>query len=235
MKLLKFFSQLSALEWTLWICSLAGTLICTLLSPEFHLVSTIASLVGVTALIFLAKGAWQGQILIILFATLYGVVSFEQRYYGEMITYLCMTLPMATFCLISWLRHPYKSTSEVQINSLRKKHLLILCPLTAAISVALYFLLGALGTQNLPISTLSVTTSFFAASLTFLRTPYFALAYAVNDVVLITMWLMVARHTPAYYSMVICFCVFLVNDLYSFYNWLRMRRRQRAQAAHDSL
>ena len=229
MKLLKFFSQLSALEWTLWLCSLAGTLICTLLSPEFHLVSTIASLVGVTALIFLAKGAWQGQILIILFATLYGIVSFEQRYYGEMITYLCMTLPMATFCLISWLRHPYKSTSEVQINSLRPLHLAILLPASAAVSVGLYFLLGALGTQNLVISTLSVTTSFFAASLTFLRTPYFALAYAVNDIVLITLWVDASLKSPAYISMVVCFLVFLVNDTYSFINWMRMRRRQRAK------
>ncbi len=231
MKLLKFFGELTRFEWALWLCSLAGTLVCAIVSPEWHPLSMIASLVGVTALIFLAKGAWQGQILIILFATLYGIVSFEQRYFGEMITYLCMTLPMACFCLISWLRHPYKSTSEVQISSLRKKHLLILLPLCAAVSVGLYFLLGALGTQNLAISTLSVTTSFFAASLTFLRTPYFALAYTVNDVVLITMWLMVARYSPAYYSMVICFAVFLVNDLYSFYNWLRMRRRQRAKAA----
>ena len=95
--------------------------------------------------------------------------------------------------------------------------------------MGLYFLLGALGTQNLLISTLSVTTSFFAASLTFLRTPYFALAYTVNDIVLITMWLMVAIQEPAYFSMVICFSVFLVNDLYSFCNWMRMRKKQRAK------
>ncbi len=229
MKLFKFFSSLTKFEWCLWLFSLAGVLVCTVLSPDFHLLGTLASLLGVTSLIFIAKGAWQGQILMVIFATLYGIVSFEQRYFGEMITYLCMTLPMAILCLVSWFRHPYRETAEVQITSVRKKHLLILIPACAAISVGLYFLLGTLGTQNLLISTLSVTTSFFAASLTFLRTPYFALAYAVNDVVLITMWLMVAVREPAYFSMVICFAVFLVNDLYSFYSWIKMRRRQRAQ------
>ena len=227
MKFLKFFSKLTKFEWGLWLFSLTGVLICTLLSPDFHLLSLIASLLGVTSLIFIAKGAWQGQILIVIFATMYGLVSFEQRYFGEMITYLCMTLPMAVICLVSWFRHPYKETSEVKINSLRPKHLAILLPASAAVSVGLYFLLGALGTQNLLISTLSVTTSFFAASLTFLRTPYFALAYAVNDVVLITLWMLVAVREPAYFSMVICFSVFLVNDLYSFTNWLRMRKKQR--------
>ena len=136
---------------------------------------------------------------------------------------------MAVICLVSWFRHPYKETSEVKINSLRPAYLAILVPLSAAVSVGLYFLLGALGTQNLVISTLSVTTSFFAASLTFLRTPYFALAYAVNDVVLITLWVDASLKSPAYISMVVCFLVFLINDTYSFINWMKMRRRQRAK------
>jgi nicotinamide mononucleotide transporter PnuC len=229
MKLFKFFSTLTKFEWGLWLFSLVGVLICSLLSPDFHLLGTLASLLGVTSLIFIAKGAWQGQILMVIFATLYGIVSFEQRYYGEMITYLCMTLPMAVVCLVSWFQHPYRETAEVQITSVRKKHLLVLIPLCGALSVGLYFLLGAMGTQNLLISTISVSTSFFAASLTFLRTPYFALAYAGNDVVLITLWLLVAVREPAYFSMVICFAVFLVNDLYSFFNWMKMRKRQRAK------
>ena len=225
----KFFASLTRFEWCLWIFSILGVLICTILSPDFHLLSLIASLIGVTSLIFIAKGAWQGQILMVIFATLYGIVSFEQRYYGEMITYLCMTLPMAVICLVSWFRHPYRETAEVQITSVRPKHMLILIPSCLVISVGLYFLLGVMGTQNLLISTISVTTSFFAASLTFLRTPYFALAYAGNDVVLITMWLLVAVREPAYFSVVICFAVFLVNDLYSFFNWMKMRRRQRVK------
>ncbi len=226
-----FFASLTRFEWCLWIFSILGVLVCTILSPDFHLLSLIASLIGVTSLIFIAKGAWQGQILMVIFATLYGIVSFEQRYFGEMITYLCMTLPMAVVALVSWFRHPYRETAEVQITSLRPKYLAILVPVCLAISVGLYFLLDILGTQNLLISTVSVTTSFFAASLTFLRTPYFALAYAGNDVVLITMWAMVAVREPAYFSVVICFAVFLVNDLYSFCNWMKMRRRQQKERA----
>ena len=171
MKFLKFFSTLTKFEWGLWLFSLVGVLVCSLLSPDFHLLGTLATLLGVTSLIFIAKGYWQGQILMVVFATLYGIVAFEQRYFGEMITYLCMTLPMAVICLVSWFRHPYKESAEVKINSLRPLYLAILLPASGAVSVGLYFLLGALGTQNLLISTLSVTTSFFAASLTFLRTP----------------------------------------------------------------
>lgn len=67
----------------------------------------VASLIGVTSLIFNAKGNPFGQFLMVIFSVLYGVVSFSFSYYGEMITYLGMTAPMAVFALISWLKNPY--------------------------------------------------------------------------------------------------------------------------------
>lgn len=68
----------------------------------------IASLIGVPSLIFCAKGNPVGQILMIVFSILYGIISYGFAYYGEMITYLGMTLPMAVFSLVSWLRNPYE-------------------------------------------------------------------------------------------------------------------------------
>lgn len=51
----------------------------------------------------------------------------------------------------------------------------------------LYFILRAFNTANIIPGTISVTTSFVAVYLTFRRSPYFALAYAANDVVLIVL------------------------------------------------
>ena len=72
----------------------------------------LASLIGVTSLIFNAKGNPFGQFLMVWFSLLYGVISFSFAYYGEMLTYLGMTMPMAVFSLISWLRNPYKKTKQ---------------------------------------------------------------------------------------------------------------------------
>ncbi|MBO5270667.1 MAG: nicotinamide mononucleotide transporter, partial [Clostridia bacterium] len=87
----------------------------------------------------------------------------------------------------------------------------------------------ALHTENLLISTISVTTSFFAASLVFLRSPYYALAYAANDVVLIVMWIMASVEDISYLPMILCFVMFLLNDLYGFVNWRRMEKRQKTE------
>ena len=84
-------------------------------------------------------------------------------------------------------------------------------------------------------STLSVTTSFLAASLTLFRSTYYGLLYAANDVVLIILWILATIEEPSYLSMVICFICFLVNDLYGFINWKRIRSRQQESESVDAL
>ncbi|WP_300921669.1 nicotinamide mononucleotide transporter, partial [uncultured Dubosiella sp.] len=70
-------------------------------------------------------------------------------------------------------------------------------------------------------STISVFTSFAAVLLTFWRSPYYALGYAANDLVLIVLWTL--QHDIV---MILCFAVFLINDLYGFCNWRKMEKIQ---------
>ena len=225
------FKELTRFEWWLWGVSELMVVLAFLLPEEKDVVSLIASIIGVTALIFVAKGMVFGQVLTVLFATVYAVVSWSQRYYGELITYLCMTAPMAISAIVSWVKHPYRDSAEVTVRKMRNTEWLLLSLATIAATVSFYFVLKLLGTENLMVSTLSVTTSFFAASLTFLRSPYYAVGYAANDLVLITLWVLSAIENLAYLPMVLCFVTFFFNDLYGFWNWKRMEKRQASPQA----
>ena len=224
----KLFSLLSPFEWGLWSSSLAAVVLSFLLSPERDALSLAASAVGVTALIFVAKGHVAGQALTVVFAVLYGIVSFACRYYGEMITYLGMSAPAALFAMISWLRHPYRGTTEVAVARMTAKKWLFAALATLSATVSFYFILGALGTAELLVSTLSVTTSFAAVYLTWRRSPLFAVAYAANDIVLIILWCLAAAEDASCLSVVVCFAAFLANDIYGYLSWQRMARRQAA-------
>ena len=226
-KIKQFFRYFSLGERLLWSCSILLILLSFLLFDSGSILSRVASLVGATSLIFCAKGNPIGQVLMIIFSLLYTIISFSFAYYGEMITYLGMTAPMAVVALVAWLRHPYEGKkSEVTVNRLTGKEIAFALGLTLIVTVAFYFILKILGTSNLLVSTFSVTTSFFAVYLTFRRSPYFALAYALNDVVLIVLWVMASKENISYLSVVICFTIFLINDLYGFWNWKRIARRQ---------
>jgi len=214
-------------ELVLWLGSVLLIVTSFCLFDRESYLTLIASLIGVTSLIFAAKGNLVSQALMIVFSILYGIISFSFAYYGEMITYLGMTLPMSVIALVAWLRHPYKGKkAEVQVNHIGKKDMVCGVILTTVVTVAFYFILDAFDTANLVPSTISVTTSFLAVFLTFRRSPYYALAYAVNDVVLIVLWVLASLEDIHYVSVVVCFVVFLVNDLYGFISWRRMARRQ---------
>ena len=214
-------------ELALWGCSAGLILLSFFLVDRVNFMTLAASLIGTTSLIFNAKGNPIGQALMIVFSLLYGVISYTFSYFGEMITYLGMTGPMALFALISWLRNPYKGNrAEVAVNRLEHKELAFMYVLTALVTLGFYFILEHFNTANIIPSTLSVTTSFIAVYLTFRRSPYFALAYAANDVVLIVLWTLAVVENISYLSVIICFVMFLVNDLYGFISWKRMERRQ---------
>lgn len=214
-------------EIILWCSSVILIILSFCIFEEGSVLSLAASLIGVTSLILCAKGNPLGQLLIIVFGILYGIISYSSAYYGEMITYLGMTAPMAVFSLVSWLKNPYKSNkAEVKVDRLNKRVIPVLILLTTAITILFFFILKAFGTANLIPSTISVTTSFIAAFLTFKRSAFFAVAYAANDIVLIVLWVMAAVNDISYLSVVICFTVFFVNDIYGFINWLKMRKRQ---------
>lgn len=221
------FRHLSGTEWAIWLISVAVVTASFFLGGSDGALSLVASLIGVTALIFVAKGDVTGQVLCVVFSLLYAIVSWEQKYYGEMITYLGMSAPIAAFSVVSWLKNPYaKDRSEVKMARFGRRDVIVTAVLTVVVTFAFYWILRALGNAALLVSTVSVTTSFLAAYLLYRRSPFYALAYAANDVVLIVLWCIVSVNDPSGISMVACFLMFLVNDLYGFFNWLRVRRRQ---------
>lgn len=220
------FKTLTKFERGLWLTSLTVVLFSYLLSGTGSVLNLAASLIGVTALIFVAKGHVLGQLLTVLFSVFYGIISVFFTYYGEMITYLFMTTPMAIAAAVEWIKHPYKDSQEVKVHHVTKRQLLLMSLLAIFVTVIFYFILKALNTANLLFSTISITTSFVASCLTFLRSPYYAIGYSANDIVLIVLWILASMENMAYLPMVACFIMFLFNDLYGFYNWRRMQKRQ---------
>lgn len=228
------FKSLTKLEWALWIFSLAAV-IASFFSVKNTDYSTLAvSLIGVSALIFSAKGDVFGLMLMLCFSGVYAFVSFSFGYYGEMIIYLCMQIPVCTASLISWLKNPSKKGGEVKVGKLTPEYVAVLCVCAAAVTTAFYFILRAFNTENLIVSTISVGTSFVALFLMVLRVPAYAAAFTINDIVLIALWSFACARSLNYIPMVVCFAVFLINDIYGFISWTKRKKRQTAEETASS-
>lgn len=219
--------DLSKKEWVIWIGSLIVVTVSNVVSGDLDLLTLLAALIGVTSLIFAAKGNVWAQVFMIVFSILYGIISWRFRYWGEMITYLGMTMPMAIWSTITWLKNPSeKNANEVAIQKLNWKQIAALVFFCFAVTVAFYFLLRFLNTPNIIFSTISITTSFLAASLTMLRSSYYALGYASNDIVLIILWVLASMENPKYIPVVVIFFIFFINDMYGFISWKKRELEQ---------
>ncbi len=218
----------SKFEMGLWTVSVLLIAVSFCLFDGSNFLTLVASIIGVTSILLNAKGNPLGQLLMVIFSVVYGYISFTCAYYGEMATYLGMTMPMALFALVAWLRHPFMGNkSEVEVNHIGRAEVCFMFVLAVIVSIVFYYILLYFNTANIYPSTLSVTTSFVAVYLTFRRSPCFSLAYAANDVVLIVLWVLVGVTDLKYISVVVCFVAFLLNDVYAYVSWKRMELKQR--------
>ena len=136
------FSGLKKREWFLWGMSLLVVAVSNFLTGSVRPVLLIATLVGVTALIFVARGDVWGQVLTVLFSVLYSITSLEFRYYGEMITYLGMSAPIAALSVVTWLRNPVeKGKNEVRIHTLTGRQTVLMLVLAAVVTGIFYVIL----------------------------------------------------------------------------------------------
>ena len=228
----KFFSSLTKFERILLLFSLIVITAAFIIFDGNDYLSFIASIIGAISLIFCAKGHPIGQILIIIFSILYGLVALRVKYYGELATYVLMTLPMAVYALIEWIRHPYnEETREVEVKKIGRRDVLSLVISATAVSVGFYFILGFFETPYLPLATLSVLTSFSAVFLSAKRSPLYAIAYGLNDLVLIALWALSLGESMGNVSVLVCFSIFLIHDIYGFISWYKRGVKQQKEAA----
>lgn len=191
------------------------------------LLTTICSIVGIITALLLAKGKNLGQIFGLLIAALYSIVSFKNVYYGEVIIYLCIMLPMYIVGIISWIRHQNKDTNTVEVNKIKMKEWIIVFLVSIVCFIGIYFLLKAFNTNQLFISSLSVIDSLFAIYLGVRRSKYSFYFYVVNDFILILLWgIPVVTGTIILLPMVFNPLINLINDIYGIYNWKKLEKVQ---------
>jgi len=221
------FRAFTKFDWGLWCLSLTLVVLSFALGTEKENLTMIASLIGVTALIFTAKGEVLGQVLITIFSIIYAVISYRFQYYGEMITYVGMTMPIAVLSIVSWFKNPYEGgKGEVKVENISKQKWFAVGGITIIVTFIFYFILKYFNTAHLVVSTISIATSCMASLLTYLRSPYYAIAYSGNDMVLIILWLLASFEESSHFPMVVCFIVFLFNDIYGFVSWQKMKENQ---------
>lgn len=218
--------KLTKFETCLCLVSVLVIVIGFCFAQEKDVLNLVSSLIGVTSLIYIAKGNLFGEILSLIFGILYSFISYQNRLFSELITYGFMYVPLSIATIVTWFRHPYKDEKTVEITKTSLKLFLLIVLLGFIVTIIFYFLLKYLNTPSLYVSTFSILTSFIASALVILRSPYYALAFALNDIVLIILWTISTISNVQNITILLCFVVFFFNDIYGFIAWNKRFKKQ---------
>ena len=218
--------KLTKFETCLCLVSVLVIVIGFCFAQEKDVLNLISSLIGVISLIYIAKGNLFGEILSLIFGILYAFISYQNRLFSELITYGFMYVPLSIATIVTWFRHPYKDEKTVEITKTSLKQFLLIVLSGFIFTIIFYFILKYLNTPSLYVSTFSIFTSFIASALVILRSPYYALAFALNDIVLIILWTISTISNVENITILLCFVVFFFNDIYGFIAWTKRFKLQ---------
>ena len=224
-----FFKSWNLFEKLFLLISLIIIIVCYFLGADRNILSLITSILGVITVIFGAKGLVWAPIINLMYNIVYIILSYTQGFYGEVIIYIFFMTPINIAMIISWLKNKSKQDENiVEVNKVSKKEYIILFIVTLFVTVGFYYLLKALNTSALLISTISLIDSFIATYLLYRRCSNYALSYIVNDIILIGLWSFSLKNNgSAYLPMILSFVVFLVNDIYGFISWKKREKEQK--------
>ena len=194
------------------------------------IIDSLYTITYLTTAILMSKGKVESYFIGIISVFFYGIVSYNQGYYGELFITIFLTFPMMIIGIVSWLKHQDKDEDVVIISSLSKKEIVFAFSSQLILFWVYYFLLKAFNTDLLMISSLSIVTSVLATYFEARRSKLSLFCYVANDLILITLWMIpIINGDTSLISVLIGPMLLLVNDIYGSYNWKRLKDIQKGK------
>lgn len=194
------------------------------------IIDSLYTITYLTTAILMSKGKVECYFIGFVSVFFYGIVSYKQGYYGELLITIFLTFPIMIIGIISWLRHQDKDEDVVIISSLPKKELIIAFTSQLILFWIYYFILKLFNTDLLIISSLSVVTSVIASYFEARRSEFSLFCYIANDIIIITLWLIpIINGQTELISVLVGPILLLVNDIYGSYNWKKLKEKQKAK------
>jgi len=230
MKLIKaFFKGWNAFEIILLLLGLTLPAVVALVIGG-GILEVLSSTLSITVVLLVAKGKLEGYFLCLVSMAFYTAVCWRNAVYGEVILMLVFQYPIILFGIRSWLKNKRTDTQKgrvVIVNKVSKREIAVIITSQAAMAAGYFFVLRALGTEQLIVSTILFAWSIVATYLFMRRSHLNLAAFFINDIIAITLWaLIIAGGTTSAAAVLVMPAMYLLNDGYGIYMWRKLRHNQ---------
>ena len=181
----------------------------------------IAALSGVWCVILTGKGKVSNFLFGIVNVVFYAYISYQAKFYGEVMLNLLYYLPCSIIGLFVWGKNMDAESGEVTKKRLSPKDALLVYPLTVLGVVAYGFVLKKLGGALPFIDSMSTVLSVVAQILCLKRLAEQWVMWIVIDVVTVGMWLYNYLNGGESLATMLMWAVYLVNAIIMLVKWCK--------------
>lgn len=230
MRVIKFIKQ-EVSGWKIWEVTwlLFACVVIVSLSMywEDTILGIISATTGVVAVICTGKGKRSAYIFGIPNVILYTIISYNSRFYGEVMLNAFYFLPMQFYGFYIWTKYMDNHSGEVIKKRMTAKELALLILAVVLLSLLYGYFLSKLG-GNLPyIDSFSTVTSIVAMIVSVKRFAEQWLLWIIVNVVTIIMWgyAFFVQGSESVATLVM-WCVFLINAVIMYVKWIKDVKKQ---------
>lgn len=187
------------------------------------------SLSGIWCVVLVAKGKisnyWIGIVNIILYA----IISYGNKYYGEVMLNAFYFLPMQFVGAYVWIKNKKPNTKDgIIVKTLTNKNRVIWVIVSILGVMAYGKVLELLG-GNLPyVDSMSTVLSIMAMLLMVYRFIEQWILWIIIDIVTIILWFIAMMKGGNDISILLMWTAYFFNAIYGMYNWIKMYKLQEA-------
>lgn len=181
----------------------------------------ISAVTGVACVVCTGKGKLSAYVFGTVNVVLYAVISFQAKYYGEVMLNILYYFPMEFYGFAVWKRHMNAQTHEVKKRKMTGKGLLILAIAVLAGTVSYGWILQAIGGTLPFVDALSTVVSVVAmiVSVRMYREQW--LLWIIVDAVTVVMWAIAFSNGNDSVATLLMWVVYLLNAVIMYIKWTK--------------
>ena len=203
----------------IWLAFATAVILALSIYWQDSWMSLLAAITGVWCVILTGKGKRSSFIFGLINVVFYAIVSFQAKYYGEVMLNALYYFPMNFVGWFAWKKHMNDETGEVVKERLSIKKSVVVYAATAVAIFGYGLILQTLGGSLPYIDSMSTVISIAAQILSIKRLMEQWVLWIVVDVVTVVMWAVNFAQGNESIAMLAMWSVYLLNAIIMFIRW----------------
>lgn len=215
--------------------SFIALIACFFATNNTNYLSLISAIVTVFYVMTAAKGLYWSPLANIVCLVFYIWVSATQAFWGEVIRDAALLFPLAVVGCITWIKNRDKHNEQVvKVRNLSWQEYLYTLLAGIVGGVGVYFLLDALGTNQVILNTITFTLAVMATYLLYRRSRWYAILFLVNNIVTIVLWALTFDASGLeFLPIMLSYVINSLLNIYGLFMWRRNAHTQHKQSNID--